>query len=312
VSIPLDGWLDLMQREYLASFIPDGGSTVRLAVAAPERLGAVAEGLRERGRAAGLAVIAIDTADTKLHLLQNLFFAIAAAIDWDSLIQGRLERMVADTGYRWPEAGRRTTLAAVAEANGIAPNLLLRQVSQQITRVVWQDARMTQDFRNAMMALLETRLEDDRDPLRDAVLEWLRGQLRRIAQVKAAQIGAKITRHNARAMLKSLFHWLQACGGRGVLVQIDISRLLRERRDVQDGVVYSPANVMDCYEVLRQMIDDADQMEGLFLAVLADPSLLSDDPRRSLNQYTALKMRVWDDVRPDAGDNPLAPLVVLQ
>ena len=113
-------------------------------------------------------------------------------------------------------------------------------------------------------------------------------------------------------MLKSLFHWLRGCGQAGMLVQIDISRLLLERRHVSEGMVYSPAAVMDCYEVLRQMIDDSEAMEGLVLAVLADPALLSDDPKRSLNQYTALKMRLLDDVRPAGGNNPLAPLVVLR
>jgi hypothetical protein len=113
-------------------------------------------------------------------------------------------------------------------------------------------------------------------------------------------------------MLRSLCHWLRLCGRPGILLLIDATRLLRERREVSDGLVYSPAAVMDCYEVLRQMIDDAGLMEGLFLAVLADPALLADDLRRSLNQYTALKMRVWDDVRPEHGDNPLAPLVQLR
>jgi len=45
--------------------------------------------------------------------------------------------------------------------------------------------------------------------------------------------------------------------------------------------------------------------------VLADQSLIGDDPKRSLNAYFALKMRIWSDVRPEGRDNPLAPLVVL-
>jgi hypothetical protein len=66
---------------------------------------------------------------------------------------------------------------------------------------------------------------------------------------------------------------------------------------------------MDCYEVLRQLIDDAERFPGLFVAALADDALLDGDARRALGQYTALQMRVWDDVRPQGGDNPLAPLV---
>jgi len=310
MAIPLEAWLEVMREEYLASFIPDGGSAVRFVVAAgPDEAVRAMIRLRELGEQCGLMVISIDTAATKLHLLQNLFFAITKAIDWDALTQAQLERVVIDTGYRWPNPGRRTTLAILAEANEVAPGLMRTQINQEITRIVWQDARLTQDFRSAMIALLDTRLVDDREALRDAVLNWLHGSPGRLGLARDVQIGAKIGRNNARAMLKSLCHWLHLCGEKGILLLIDVRRLLRERREVAGGQVYSPAAVMDCYEVLRQMIDDADLLEGFFLAVLADPRLLSDDDRRSINQYTALKMRVWDDVRPEYGDNPLAPLV---
>jgi len=67
--------------------------------------------------------------------------------------------------------------------------------------------------------------------------------------------------------------------------------------------------VIDAFEALRQLIDDAEMFEGLLVVVLADEQLTGDDPKRSLNAYDALKMRVWDDVRATARDNPLAALV---
>ncbi|MDB5398806.1 MAG: hypothetical protein QOF70_1280 [Acetobacteraceae bacterium] len=313
MTIPLESWLEVMRDEYFATFIPEGGSAVRFVVAAnPDQADNVSMRLRELGQQCRLTVIDIDTAETKLHLLQNLFFAIARSIDWDKLTQVQLERVVANSGYRWPDPNQRTTLAILAEANEVAPALMRMQIHQEITRVVWQDTHLAQDFRNAMIALLVTRLADDQDALQNAVFGWLQGSPGPLGLLKDAQIGTKIVRNNARAMLRSLCHWLRMCGEKGMLLSIDVTRLLRERRQVADGQFYSLAAVMDCYEVLRQMIDDAGMLEGFFLAVIADPPLLAGDLRRSLNQYTALKMRVWDDVRPEYGDNPLAPLVQLQ
>ena len=74
---------------------------------------------------------------------------------------------------------------------------------------------------------------------------------------------------------------------------------------------YSPAAVMDTYEVLREIIDDVEHLPGLFVAALADAELATGDPRRSLSQYAALQMRVWPDVRPGDRQNPVAPLVWL-
>ena len=78
-----------------------------------------------------------------------------------------------------------------------------------------------------------------------------------------------------------------------------------------DALRYSAAAVIDAFEVLRQLIDDAEAFEGLLVIVLADDALTSDDLKRSLNAYAALKMRVSDDVRATGRDNPLAALVRL-
>jgi len=112
-------------------------------------------------------------------------------------------------------------------------------------------------------------------------------------------------------MLRSLGHWLRLSGDQGLLLTLDTRRLAQALPAGADGVRYSPAAVMDAYEVLRQLIDEADHFEGLLLVVLADGAFLEGDPKRSIDSYLALKMRIWDDVRARQRDNPLAPLVHL-
>jgi hypothetical protein len=228
-------------------------------------------------------------------------FAAAGALPWERLLQIRLETLAASAGYRWPEPGNAVLLPALAEANGVAPHLLRRDLAQALSREIWQDSRLTQDFRNAPIALLESRLTGEDAALAGAVMDWLRGTLRRIAQLRQARIGRRVGRQNARAVLMSLCRWVRGCGGAGLLLLLNIRRLHRERRVITEGLVYTPAVVMDCYEVLRQVIDDAEHFPSLFLAALADDAFLSDDPRRSLGQHAALRMRVWDDVRPQGG-----------
>lgn len=312
MTIALDTWLPLIEREYLTTFIPEGGCATRFIVAEDEVIARLSDALRAAALKAGLSVITIDTATTRLHMLHFAFFAVVKALDWNALVQHRLERLVVEAAYRWPEPGSQVNLAVLAEYNSIAPAPLHANLLRQITRSVWDDPLLAQDFRKAMMALLDARLTDDPDGLGTSVHSWLQGDLSSLKSVKAAQIGARIGRHNARAMLTSLCHWLRGCGHPGLVMMLDLRRLLRDRREVADGIAYTPAAVMDCYEVIRQLIDDAEHLEGLFLAVLADPRLINDDvPKRALSQYTALKMRVWDDVRPQGQDNPLSPLVVI-
>ena len=92
----------------------------------------------------------------------------------------------------------------------------------------------------------------------------------------------------------------------------DIRQLTRTASVVAEGMRYTSGAVMDAYEVLRQLVDDADLFERFFVAVFADHAFIGDDRKRSVDAYTALKMRIWDDVRARAQDNPLAPMVIIE
>jgi len=48
VVIPVDAWLDVIGREYLGDFIPQGGAAVRFAVAEAAVLDRVSDGLCDR------------------------------------------------------------------------------------------------------------------------------------------------------------------------------------------------------------------------------------------------------------------------
>ena len=68
---------------------------------------------------------------------------------------------------------------------------------------------------------------------------------------------------------------------------------------------------IDGYEVLRQLVDNTDEMANLVVAVVASPAFLTD-PARGLDAYQALKLRIFDEVRDARRDNPLSALIRLQ
>jgi P-loop Domain of unknown function (DUF2791) len=313
MGVTTEAWLGLIDREYLREFVAGGGSAVKFVEAEAERFEEIETrlvGLAERN---GMASCRIDSSVTRLHMIQDIFFAVSRSLDWPSLAQAFVEALTAKQGYLWPRPGGGVTLAEVAAHNGIDELLFRRELNRWLTDDVMRDHTMSQDFRIAMTRLCLTRLEpSDRDfGVADPVLEWLRGELPRIGSLRQISITAKITRHNGRAMLRSLCRWLRLCGRKGICLTLDIRRILHAGAPPAEGVRYSPAAVIDAFEVLRQLIDDAETFQGLLVVVLADEALTGLDPKRSLNAYDALKMRVWDDVRAAGRDNPLAPLVRL-
>lgn len=314
MSVNQTEWLRLIDSDYLERFITGGGAAIRFAVlpdaAMAGRIAAEMDGMAARH---GLLRATLDSAETRLHMIQDVFFGLARQLDWQGMAQRCMEALCRDNGYRWPSPGAQASLHDLAAANDMDVMLMRKAVNQWLSRDIMRDTGMAQDFRIAMTRLCMDRLTDDAPgtgPI-TPVLEWLRGELRAIGALREALIHTRITRHNARAMLRSLCRWVRLVGHKGVLISLDIRRLVATPPPGAEGVRYGPAAVLDAYEVLRQLIDEADHFEGVFLAVLADDAFLTGPPKRSIECYTALKMRIWDDVKDRTRDNPLAPLVRL-
>ncbi len=308
--LPLASWLSVIEDEYLKVFVPAGGASMKIAILDDAAIGLARDRLIGVGEARGMLTVHIDAGHTRIHLMQELFFAVTRALPWDRLVQGYLEQLFAANAYEWPQRGKAMTTVELAAAFGMAPSLLARQRDQWLTADLWEDRRLAQDFRAALLRLCLSRLDPDGSEMAKPVLQWLHGEKVSAMLLRTADISVRISRSNARAMLASLCHFLRKAGVAGLLIVMDVRQL--SQMAIVDGLVrYSTAAVMDAYEVLREIIDDAEHLPGLFATVLTDAALATGDPRRTLNQYPALQMRVWPDVRPGERQNPLAPLVWL-
>src|SRR5689334_5069836 len=140
-AVPLDAWLALLEREYLRDFLPAGGAGVKFAVAGSEildRIPGAAAGLAERHH---LLPVTVSAGTTRLHMLQDLFFAVARSLPWDALLQRYLEGLFSRNGYAWPRPGQAMTMGELAASFGVALNLLARSRDQWLSRDLWEDAR---------------------------------------------------------------------------------------------------------------------------------------------------------------------------
>jgi hypothetical protein len=309
-------WLDLVRREYLARFIREGGAAVKFVVPSADMepqdwLGP----LRTSAEAEGFLFIGVDAAETKLHMIEQLFFAVARAVPWDTLARSYVSRLITEHGYSVPAAPAALTWQNLATLNEREETLLRRDLAVWLEAAIYKNYAMSQDFRRAMIQLCLCQLDGGDAPafLHVAIKEWLCGELRLISALKEALIVQKVARHNARHLFFSLTHWLHVVGLEGLVLTLDIGRYLVAGRAGDHGGAghfYTPAAVLDAYEVLRQFIDGCDELTHGLIVVVAPSAFLSDD-QRGLNRYDALKLRIWDEVRDKGRANPFAPLVRL-
>lgn len=316
-------YLDFLSKEYLASYVARGGAAVKLLVTGGEQVGQeVVDGLATLGD--GFEHATVDAANTRVHMIDQLFVAVARQLDWMALAGAAVRLAYERVGFPAPPgpgdpepavARESLTVAAVAAHHEVDATELYRSVRRELEHRVLADVSLSHEFRVAMLRLCQERLGrgDVRDQELAAVLGWLYGEKVPAAELRAVSLHAKIARHNARPLLVSLTRWLRRVGRSGLVLLVDLERVAVARRPpagLRDGLYYTKAMTLDVYEVLRQLIDSTDELEGLFVAVVLTPELVTDEVR-GLPAYTALQLRVADEVRDRRRPNPYAALVRL-
>jgi BREX system ATP-binding protein BrxC/D len=313
--IPATAYAEFLEREYLDGFVADGGAAVKFLVPADEHeAGVFSTAFEHAARQGGYELVEVDAADVRIHLMDQVFFEIARRLDWDRLARHAVAAAYAAAAYPVGDDGD-LTVGAVAVRYGVDPSELTRDVSRQLQATVYRDFGMVTEFRTAMLRLCQAVLGTGQvtDAEAAAVLDWLRGDLRQMSLLRSAMIFRRIGRHNARQLLFSLAHWLRSNGRSGLVLCLDVRRLGFARRpapEERNGLYYTKAALLDGYEMLRQLVDNSDELSHCLIVVTAAQEFLSD-PLRGVDAYQALKLRIADEVRDRRRDNPFASLVRL-
>ena len=309
-------WFEIVQKEYLQSFVRQGGATVKFVVLpeGDEPVKSFSSHLGNLAQRETFVFAKVDARYTKAHMVDRLFHKVARQLDWDEMAYQFVRQLLVDNGYKVPDTRKEFSLRQVATLNERKEPLLRRDLQTWLEQAIDNDPKLCRDFRMAMLRVCLAQLDagDSDLVLAQSVKEWLCGDLRLVSGVKKALIFQKIARHNARHMLSSLTHWLRVTGKGGLVIMLDMARYLMTKRSaVQDATFfYGPSAVLDLYDMLRQFIDTSDEIEGLMMVVTTPPAFLTDS-RRGVDRYEALKLRIWDDVRDKNRQNPLASLVRL-
>jgi len=311
-TIGVAEYVDFVAREYLTDYIDGGGAAVKLLVVNDDAIrGQLTSGFREIDN--GFAFAAVDAGGTRVHMIDQLFTAIARQLDWVELASAVVRSALDRAAFPASDGDADLDLGAVARHHGVDAAELYRSVRRALEQIVLRDTELSHEFRVAMLRLCQERLGRGDVSLaeRETVIGWLCGDRLPATALRRVSLQTKVGRHNARPLLVSLTRWLRIAGRRGLVLHLDLDRLAVVRRPppgLRDGHYYSKAATLDAYELLRQLIDATDEFDGLFVAATL-PAPLVQDEVRGLPAYTALQLRVIDEVRDRRRINPYATMV---
>ncbi|MFC8849511.1 MULTISPECIES: BREX system ATP-binding domain-containing protein [unclassified Micromonospora] len=311
-GIGVDDYLQFVEREYLTGYIAGGGASVKLLCPADDTVrDRLAAALAEIGQ--GFAYAEVDAATTRVHLIDQVFTTVARQLDWVGLAASVVRAALDHAGFPAPAETDGIDLGVIARHHDVDAAELYRSARRAVEQLVLRDTEMSHEFRVAMFRLCQERLGrgDVTADERQTVIGWLHGERLPAADLRRVGLNTKVNRYNARPLLVSLTRWLRIAGRPGLVLRLDLDRLAVSRRPpagLRDGFYYAKAATLDAYELVRQLIDAVDEIEGLFVAVQVPPVLVHDEAR-GLPAYTALQLRVADEVRDRRRSNPYATLV---
>lgn len=317
-TISLSKWLQVIDQEYLSDFVREGGASLKVAVTSDEMRPELTAALAAKSKERNYIFLEFDAAKGRAHMPQDIFFAMANQIDWRMFARRQVLQMAAQRGLA--VAGVDATNAdnvyqSIGQANGIDRNAVFRDLRPFFESEMVNNSKMAKDFRVAMAQLcIHENMADPGYYQAEPLLDWLTGANTRLGNVRHFSVYTPINRNTARYFIESAFYWISHLGYAGTVMPFDISRVTVAKRPKDGSRYYTRTMAMEHYELLREFIDDADQLTSALLLVFATQEFLGDatDRRsRGYGIYQALQTRIMDDVRDRNLVNPVAALVRL-
>ena len=306
-------WLEQIERDYLATFVKRGGAAVKFVVGDAQQRADLQHQLASAAEEAGYLVLSANGARHRFHMPQDVFFAIAAQVDWRATARRFILKLAEAEGFRVEglQAGQEDVFQSLAACNEMDVSFLFTSLKPQFQRHVFYDRNMCKDFRIAMSHLCLLERAQDLPYPGQPIIDWLTGTNTRMSNVKPFSIYNPINRTTARHLLRSSVYWLHAAGYTGTVIILDNSRVTERKRRDDGSRYYTRAMTIDHYELLREFIDSIDRFTATLIVACSDAAFLDQEPdrqSRGLGIYPALQTRIIDDVRDRRIQNPAAAL----
>lgn len=299
LSCGIDFLTDFLKKEYLDDYISEGGSKIKFVTGRPgagkTHFSAL---MRADAEQAGYLTVSFSAKNVWLHDFRNIYLEILHQCDIETILQGCADCIIREMGYDPAMVSEGRTFMDALSDLGQADALTKTTIREALRSHFTRNPILDNNF--ALCCSLLTGSILGHPVLESANLRLLLDYLNGSSEVRLSQLRSlglapsRITRYNARNMLRSLSEVVRMSGKRGILVFIDDMEILA-RKTGSDGIKYGKVRREDAYESIRQLIDDIDNMRHLMFFLIFDRELM-DSENYGLKSYQALWMRIQSEI----------------
>ena len=299
ISFGIDDLAGFWREKYLNEFIADGGSKIKF-VTGKRGSGKshFLEMMEKSARDNDFCTVYFSAREVWLHDFKEIYLGVLKQSDIVEVLKKCAGKIISDMGYDPSEIEENQTFIDYLAVRGEADALTKREIRLQLKKMFLENTRMDNNFAYCCSLLCGGILGH---PLleaqnRDLLLGWLHCS-KEVKLLQLRMLGlapSRITKYNARHMLRSLSEAMRAGGEKGLFICIDDLEILMKKSSIEP-IHYTKMRREDTYESIRQLIDEIDSMQSVMF-VFGFDRMLMDDENYGLKSYQALWMRIQNEI----------------
>jgi len=299
ISVGFNPLTDFIRDEYYKSYIAKGGSKIKFVT------GKTGSGkthflqlLSAEACDCGFVTVNISARDVWLHDFKEIYAEIFKRSELTSCLERCAAKIVEELGYDYKAIPPNQIFVDYLSSIGELDAITKKEIRNQLREMFIKNPLIDNNFAIACSLLTGSLLghpllENSNEQL---LISWLSGSkdVKLSALRNLGLSPAKITKYNARHMLRSLLEVLKAAGIPGIIVMVDDLEALNTATSL-DTIRYTKMRRDDVYESIRELIDEVDTLKNIMFFFAFDRILL-DDERAGLKSYVALWLRMQNEI----------------
>lgn len=295
----IDFLSDFWQEKYLQEYIKNGGSKIKF-VTGRQGSGKTyfLQLMTETAKAENYKTAQFSAKEIWLHDFKDIYVEILEQCDIMDCLEAASHFLIQEMGYSYQDIPEGMRFIDYLSQNGSGDAITKREIRTLLRRIFLDNPLMDNNFALACSMLTGSILGYPvlEEQNKELLLAWLKGDRSiKLSQLRALDFyPSRITKYNARHMLRSLAELICMGGYAGLFVTIDDMEILTSRSSLE-LVHYTKVRREDTYESIRQLIDDIDSMKHIMFVYAFDRELL-DNENAGVKSYQALWMRIQNEI----------------
>lgn len=290
---------DFWVEKYLKEYIGQGGSKIKF-VTGNSGSGKThfLELFMSEASDNNYITVSFSAKDIWVHDFKDIYLEILEMSNILECLKKCGDKIIRDLGFNPEEIPENMSFVDYLSSKNMMDAITKREIRFLLNKTFLQSPLIDNNFALCCSFITggilgHPTLEDQN---RDILLGWLSGN-KEVSLATVRRLGispSRITKYNARHMLRSLVEVVKIAGYSGLIVAIDDLENLINVNSLEE-IRYTKLRREDAYESIRELIDEIDTLKNIMFVFSFDRSLIDND-MKGFKSYQALWMRIQNEI----------------